>query len=28
VWRYYKVQILDKVSGTHGTVTVRGIAKA
>jgi hypothetical protein len=28
VWRYYKVQIIDKVGGTHGTVTVRGIAKA
>lgn len=28
VWRYYKVQIKDKVGGTHGTVTVRGVAKA
>jgi len=28
VWRYYKVQIQDKVGGTHGTATVRGIAKA
>jgi hypothetical protein len=27
VWRYYKVQIIDKVGGTHGTATVRGIAK-
>jgi len=28
VWRYYKVQVKDKVNGVHGTVTVRGIAKA
>ena len=27
VWRYYKVQVIDKVGGSHGTVTVRGIAK-
>ena len=27
-WRYYRVEILDKVGGTHGTSTVRGIAKA
>lgn len=28
VWRYYKVEIQDKVGGTHGQATVRGIAKA
>lgn len=28
VWRYYKVQVKDKVAASHGTPTVRGIAKA
>jgi len=27
VWRHYRVEILDKLGGTHGTVTVRGVAK-
>ncbi len=26
-YAYYRVKIIDKVGGTHGTVTVRGIAK-
>ena len=28
VWRYYKLQVGDKVNGQHGAATVRGIAKA
>jgi hypothetical protein len=28
VWRYYKIQVSDKVNGQHGAATVRGIAKA
>ena len=28
VWRYYKVELQDKVGGVHGQATVRGIAKA
>lgn len=27
-YRYYRVMILDKVGGTHGTATVHGIGKA
>jgi hypothetical protein len=26
-YAYYRVKVADKVGGTHGTVTVRGIAK-